>query len=164
VDPGRWPDYNVNWADVDVGTEQRTITVPVVSVQQKPKEVTVPFIRITPPGGGQAEERTVSVGVDVPTAGYALQIAEVRASRDDLWVIAELRQTDGPAAQALTRVEDQVVVQAPEDLDIRKVIVGQRPSGVSNHEFRFLDSMSAVDQQLPNGARVIYRRGSGGPG
>src|SRR5688572_9259405 len=83
VDAGRWPDYKVNWADVEVGTEQRTITVPVVSVEQKPKQVTVPFISINPPGGGQTEERTVSLGVDVPNAGYEIQIAEVRASGDD---------------------------------------------------------------------------------
>ena len=32
VEPGQWPRYKVNWADVDVGTRERTITVPIVTV------------------------------------------------------------------------------------------------------------------------------------
>jgi hypothetical protein len=80
VDPGRWPEYDVNWADVDVGTEQRTITVPVVRIEREQKQVQVPYIRIAPPGGGQIEERTVSLSVDVPNAGYELQIVEVKKS------------------------------------------------------------------------------------
>ena len=158
VDPGRWPEYKVNWADVDVGTRERTVTVPVVQVTQETRQVQVPYIDINPPGARDREERTIQVEVDAPHAGYQLQIMEVRASADDLWVIAQLREGSAPAAQAVTRVSDQVVVNAPSNLDVRKVIVGPRPAGGYNEQHRFVDSMEALNQSIPQGSRVLYQR------
>lgn len=158
VDPGRWPDYKVNWTDVDVGTSERTITVPVVRIEKETRTVTVPYIDITPPGGGEREERVVEIEVDVPHSGYELQISEIRASRDDLWVIGHLRETTGSSTQQLTRVTDQVMINAPEDLDVRTLIVGQRPEGVENQEHRFVASAGELQQIMPTQARVIYER------
>jgi hypothetical protein len=162
VDPGRWPRYEVRWADVDVGTTERTVTVPVIRVVEEERQVTVPYIDINPPGAGEREERTISMDVNVPHAGYELVITEVRAAEDDLWVIARLTESSGAAAQVMTRVEDRVVVNVPEDLDVRKVVVGERPPGVYNQQYRFIDSMAALQEELPDGARVIYQRGDAG--
>lgn len=158
AEAGRWPRYDIAWADVDVGTEQRTVTVPVVSVTQETREITVPYIDINPPGSTNREERTIALEVDVPHAGYGLEIVEVRAAQDDLWVIGRLTASDGAAAQVRSRVMDQVVVRAPEDLDVREVIVGQPPEGGYSRGHRFVDSMQALDQLIPAGARVVYRR------
>ena len=158
VDPGRWPEYNVKWADVDVGTRERTVSVPVVQVTQETRQVQVPYIDINPPGARDREERTIQVEVDAPHAGYDLKIMEVRASGDDLWVVAQLREANTTAAQAVTRISDQVVVNAPADLDVRKVIVGTRPAGVHNEQHRFVDSMDALNQEALQGSRVIYQR------
>lgn len=158
VDPGRWPEYKVNWADVDVGTRERTVTVPVVQVTQETRQVQVPFIDINPPGARDREERTIQVEVDAPHSGYQLQIMEVRASGDNLWVVAQLREGTATAAQAVTRISDQVVVNAPANLDVRKVIVGTRPAGGHNQEHRFVDSMDALNRSIPQGSRVIYQR------
>lgn len=164
VDPGRLPQYKTNWADVDVGTREHTVTVPVVRVEQETRQVSVPYIDINPPGSGNREERTITMEVDVPNAGYQLQITEVRAASDNLWVIANLtRAADQASAQVMTRVSDQVIVNAPEDLDVRKVIVGERPDGVYNQQYRFVDSRAALDQQLPKGGRVLYQRGGSPP-
>ena len=38
VQGGEWPEYDVKWADVEVGTEERTITVPVVRVEKETRE------------------------------------------------------------------------------------------------------------------------------
>jgi len=161
VDPGQWPQYDVNWADVDVGTSERTVTVPVVRVEQEQREVSVPFIDINPPNARDREERTITIEVDVPHAGYALQIAEVRAAGDDLWVIARLNEEGAaPGTQAVTRVSDQIVVNVPEDLDVHKVVVGSRPDGVYNQQFRFVDSMGALN--IPSQARVLYSRNAAG--
>lgn len=158
VDPGQWPEYDVSWADVDVGTQERTIEVPVVRVVQEKRQVSVPYIDINPPNARDKEERMVSMELEVPNAGYELNITEVRASQDDLWVIAHLTSTDEAATQAATRVSDQVVVNAPADLDVRKVIVGQRPAGVFNQQYRFVDSESALQRVMPQEARAIYQR------
>lgn len=158
VDAGRWPQYKVNWADIDVGTSERTITVPVVRIEKETRQITVPFIDINPPGARDRDEQAISIDVDVPHAGYELQIAEVRASGDDLWVVGTLRETGTPRAQVITRVSDRVVINAPEDLDIRRVIVGERPSGADNEQLRFIGSMDGLEQIIPDGARLLYRR------
>lgn len=160
VDPGQWPQYKIRWADVDVGTREQTVTVPVVRIEQETRQVTVPYIDINPPGARDREERTVQIDLDVPHSGYDLQIQEIRAAGDDLWVIARLNETSQPGAQALTRASDQVVVNAPPDLDVRRVIVGNRPTGAQNQQYRFVDSVGAVDQLVPQGSRVIYQRGT----
>ena len=161
VNPGQWPQYKVNWADVDVGTREKTVTVPVVRVEQETREVSVPYIDINPAGARDREERTIQVELDVPHSGYNLQISEIRAAGDDLWVIARLDEGgQQPAAQAVTRVSDQVVVNAPADLDVRKVIVGNRPAGSYNEQHRFVGSMDVLNQAIPQGSRVIYQRGA----
>lgn len=160
VDPGQWPQYDVKWADIDVGTREQTVTVPVLRIEQETRQVSVPYIDINPPGARDREERTIQVAVDVPHAGYQLQISEIRAAGDDLWVIAQLNESETAAAPVMTRVSDQVVVNAPADLDVRKVVVGQRPEGLQNQQYRFVESMGTVNQAIPQGGRVIYQRGA----
>jgi hypothetical protein len=75
-------------------------------------------------------------------------------------VIGQLRQTGDAGAQVMTRVQDQVVVQAPANLDIRKIIIGERQVGAANSEYTFLASMDAVADRIPEGARTLYRRPS----
>ena len=157
VDPGRWPQYRVKWADIDVGTTERSIGVPVVRVGRETRTITVPYIDINPPGARNRHERLVSLDVLVPHAGYEVQIKEIRASSDDLWVIGQLRETKPSRAKLPNRISDQVLIHAPEDLDIRTIIVGEKPDGAA-HEHRFVRSMSELDGIVPAGARVIYRR------
>jgi hypothetical protein len=158
VDSGRWPKFNVNWADVDVGTKTKSISVPKLEWKREQAQIQVPYIDINPPGGGDREERMVSVELEVPNGGYDLDIREIRAAGDDLWVISELRQT-GKASGGASRVADHVVVNAPDDLDIRHVVVGQRPEGVYNQQYSFANDMNTVQQRLPKGGgRVLYQK------
>lgn len=156
VDPGRWPEYDVRWADIEVGTSERTITVPVVRVDKQTRRITVPYIDVNPPGAREREERVLSIDVDVPHSGYELQIVEVRASADDLWVIGQLRETSTPARQMKTRVSDRVMIKAPPNLDVRIVVVGEQPDG--NDHLRFVESMDALQKMIPETARLLYRR------
>ena len=156
VDPDRWPEYDVRWADIEVGTSERTIIVPVVRVDKETRRITVPYIDINPPGSRDREELVLSIDVDVPHSGYEVQIVEVRASADDLWVIGQLRETSTPSRQMKTRVSDRLVIKAPRDLDVRIVLVGEQPNG--NDHLRFVESMDAVQQMIPEGARLLYRR------
>jgi hypothetical protein len=158
VDPGRWPKYDVKWADVDVGTTTRTITVPKLEWRREQMQVQVPYIDINAPGSGNREERTVGVELEVPGRGYELRIREVRATGDELWVISELKRT-GDQGTSFGRVSDQVVINAPEDLRIRKVIVGERPEGVYNQQYTFYSDMNALRQRIPEDrGRVLYSR------
>lgn len=157
VDPGRWPKYDVNWADVDVGTTTRTVTVPKLEWKREETQVQVPYIDIKAPNANNREERTVTVELEVPDAGYDLNIREIRAAGDQLWVISELKKT-GEARAGYGRVSDQVVVNAPEDLRVHRVVVGQRPEGVYNQQYSFYSDMQALQQRLPQGGgRVLYQ-------
>lgn len=160
VDPGRWPKYNVNWADVDVGTTTRTVTVPEFEIKREKVQMEVPYIDVKGPGATDMEERTVTMDLQVPHSGYSLQIAEIRATGNRLWVIGELKETGAAKGRAAaTRAADQVVINAPEDLDVRKVIIGQRPEGVYNQQYTFMSDRGMLDQKL-KGSRVIYSRGA----
>jgi hypothetical protein len=61
VDPGQWPNYDVSWADVDVGTREATVEVPIVRVERETRQITVPYIDINPPGSADREEQTISM-------------------------------------------------------------------------------------------------------
>ena len=157
VDPGRWPKYNVKWADVDVGTTTKTVTVPKLEWKREQTEIQVPYIDINP-GGGSREERTITVELEVPQSGYDIQIREVRAAGDQLWVISELKRTTDRGT-GYGRVSDQVVVNAPDDLRVHRVVVGERPQGVYNQQYTFYPDMATLAQRLPEGGgRVLYNR------
>ncbi|MEQ9371544.1 MAG: hypothetical protein RIG63_21325 [Coleofasciculus chthonoplastes F3-SA18-01] len=49
VDPGKLPEYKVEGPEVDVGTQEKTITVPDVEVTQEEKTITAPDVDIKPP-------------------------------------------------------------------------------------------------------------------
>lgn len=158
VDPGRWPKFDIKWADVDVGTTTKTVTVPKIEWTREQTQVQVPYIDINAPGTGDRQEQTINVELEVPNRGYDLQIREIRAVGDELWVISELKQTGNQQGE-YGRVSDQVVVNAPEDLRVRRIIIGQRPDGVYNGQYTFVPDASALQQRLPSGGgRVIYER------
>ena len=50
ADAGELPEYEVNWADIDVGTTTETVSVPKVVIVTEEEEVEVPFIDINMPG------------------------------------------------------------------------------------------------------------------
>jgi uncharacterized lipoprotein len=48
VQEGEMPEYEVDTADVDVESEERTVTVPDVEVQQEEETVSVPSLDVEP--------------------------------------------------------------------------------------------------------------------
>ena len=71
----------------------------------------------------------------------------IRAARNDVWVIAHLSETTQPASQVPTRLSDQGVANAQDDLDIREVVVGQRPEGVNNLQYGFVESAAELERR-----------------
>ena len=49
VEPGQLPEYEVEGPDVEIGTEEKTITVPDVDVDTEQKEITVPDVDVELP-------------------------------------------------------------------------------------------------------------------
>jgi hypothetical protein len=129
--------------------------VPRVIVVQEEETVQVPYIDIDVPGAEQ-RERTITAEVEVPSGGYDLNIQDVYAVNNELWVISRLGETDPTAPQATTRVSDRIVINAP-NIPVRHYIVGERPSGLFNEQYEFVGDREQILSQLESG-RQLYER------
>lgn len=56
VEGGELPNYDVDTADVDVGTREETVSVPDVDVDMEEEEVTVPDIDVDMPDDDEVPE------------------------------------------------------------------------------------------------------------
>ncbi|MBD3885326.1 hypothetical protein IFO70_26720 [Phormidium tenue FACHB-886] len=155
VEPGRLPQYDIEGPDVNVGVAERTVTVPKVIVVQEEQTVQVPYIDVDIPGVDR-QERTITAEVEVPSGGYNLEIQNVYAVNNELWVISRLEETNPNAPQAVTRASDRIVINAP-DMSVRHYIVGKRPSGVFNEQYEFIGNRQQILPQLEAG-RQLYER------
>ncbi|TLF47063.1 hypothetical protein [Maribacter aurantiacus] len=158
ADAGELPEYEVNWADIDVGTTTRTVNVPKVVVVMEEEEVEVPFIDFDMPEGDstQVSERTIMVEAEVTDTEHNLDIRKIYASGNKLFVVSELTSTDTSIADKTMRVSDQVVLKAPE-LDVKYYIVGQRPENMFNSKYEYVNNMSEIEKEMKD-SKVIYEK------
>ena len=154
AEAGRLPAYDIDGPDVDVGVREKTVEVPKIRFETERESVTVPFIDIDLPGDddmGRAE-RELAIEFDVDQGRYEVEIEEIRARGDRLFVIAELK---GDADEAgASRVSDRVVVRAP-DADVRYYVIGERPAGAAAARYTFVSNRAALPEIVRN-AKVIY--------
>lgn len=157
VEPGQLPRYDIQGPDVDVGVTERTVTVPRVIVVQEEQTVEVPYIDVDVPGA-ERQERTITAEVEVPSGGYNLNIQDVYAVNNELWVISRLEETNQNATEAITRVSDRIVINAP-NIPVRHYIIGERPSATFNEQYEFIGDRQQIRSQLEAG-RLLYERGT----
>lgn len=155
VEPGQLPRYDIQGPDVNVGVTERTVTVPKVIVVQEEQTVEVPYIDVNVPGA-ERQERTITAEVEVPSGGYNLNIRDVYAVNNELWVISRLAETNPNAPRAVTRVSDRIVINAP-NIPVRHYIIGARPSGTFNEQYEFIGDRQQILSQLESG-RQLYER------
>lgn len=155
VEPGQLPEYDIQGPDVNVGVTERTVTVPKIVVIQEEETVQVPYLDVNVPGA-KRQERTITSEVEVPTGGYTLEIRDVYAVNNELWVISRLEETDLNAPQAITRASDRIVINAP-DMPVRHYIVGERPRSTFNEQYQFIGDRQQILPQLEAG-RQLYER------
>ncbi len=156
---GELPEYDMEWADVDLTTKTKTVTVPKVVVVMEEEEVEVPVLDVDMPDEsdfGEKSERTLLVETEVSDKEHKLQIQQIRATGKKLFVIATLEAMDQDLDGKTVRVQDQVDINAP-DLDVEYIIVGERPDRIYNKNNRYVTSMGDVDNMLGD-AQVIYKR------
>lgn len=158
VEPGDMPEYDVDWASIDVGTTTRTTQVPHVVVTMEEEEVEVPYIDVNMPGDhdfGDQRERTLVVEAEISGEMHDISIEEVYAVDDRLIVISQLEATGETLEDERVRISDRLVLNAPTDLDVRHYIVGDRPEGDFNTQHTFISDRSEIQNMLQNG-RTIY--------
>ncbi|MGB5983234.1 MAG: hypothetical protein WBG46_13920 [Nonlabens sp.] len=155
AEEGNLPEYEINWADIDLKTETRMVEVPKVVVVMEEEEVEVPVLDVDMPDEyGDKRERTLMVEAEVSDKEHNLEIKQIRATGKKLYVISELTMLDTDLGDKNVRVQDQVELNAPE-LDVEYIIVGERPDRMFNKNNRYVSSMSEVNNMLGD-ADVIY--------
>lgn len=157
ADSGRLPNYDVDWANVDVGTRTETVTVPTLVVVMEETEVEVPYMDVNLPNeDGMKNKRSIVVEAEIKGQMQELKINKVFAKDRRLVVVSSLEPTDQSLQDQTVRVSDRLVLNAP-DLDVQHIIVGKKPLGDWNSQYMFVANQSALRQHL-EGATEIYSR------
>lgn len=153
TEAGELPEYEVDWAEIDVSTTTKTVKVPKPVIVMEEEEVEVPVIDFDMPDA-DSEERTIMVEAEISGNDHELNIEEIRASKNRLYVISSLEKLDTEIGDKKIRVQDQVELNAP-DLDVKHIIVGEKADNVLNNQYTYVDSMSDLKENVKN-AQVIY--------
>ena len=157
AEEGNMPEFEVNWADVNVGTTTKMVEVPKVVIVTEEEEIEVPTIDVDMPDDDREKmKRNLIVQAEVTGTEHDLEIQEIRATNNRLYVISTLEATDRKIGNKTMRVQDQVELNAP-DLDVKYVIVGERPDRDFNSQYLYLDSMNDFSADIDD-AEVIYKR------
>jgi hypothetical protein len=152
TEAGELPEYDVDWVDVDVSTRTKMVEVPKLVVVMEEEDVEVPVLDLDMPG--DKSERTLTVETEITGNDHDLDIEQVRATKNKLFVIATLTENDTDLDGQTVRKQDQVVLNAPA-LDVEYIIVGERPNRIFNTSNRYFSSMDNMDDDVAN-ADVIY--------
>ncbi|RKN78691.1 hypothetical protein [Ulvibacterium marinum] len=155
ADMGELPEYEVNWADINVGTTTKMVKIPKVIVVMEEEEVEVPFIDVDMPGEDKME-RTIVIEAEVSGNEHDLNIQEIRATDRRLYVISKLDKLDTDLGDKTMRVQDQIELNAP-DLDVVHIIIGERADNVLNKQYRYINSMNDLSEKVKK-AKIIYSK------
>ncbi|WP_124979747.1 hypothetical protein [Nonlabens xiamenensis] len=153
AEAGNLPEYDVEWMDVDVSTTTKMVEVPKLVVVMEEEEIEVPVIDFDMPG--DKNERTLTVEAEVSGTDHDLDIQEVRASKNRLYVISTLESNDTDLEDKTIRKQDQIMINAP-DLDVQYIIVGEKPDRVFNSNNMYVKSMNDLNESISS-AKVIYK-------
>lgn len=155
VDEGQLPEFDVEWADIDVGTRTKTVEVPKVVVVMEEVEVEVPYVDVDMPDEfGDKEERTIMVEAEIDGTEHELEIKKVYASKNNLIVVSELEKGDTSLGDKKLRISDQITLNAP-DLNVKHYIIGERPNRVFNNAYKYFNNESEMKKRL-EGYTEIY--------
>lgn len=160
TEAGQLPSFDVDWADVNVGTTTKTVKVPKVVVVMEETEVEVPYVDVDMPNDDdtlEKEEQTLMVEVEVTDDEHSIDIKEIRAMNKNLIVISKLEKKSVKIGDKKMRVSDQVTLNAPE-LNVKHYIVGERPDRVFNTKFKYFRSIEALNKKLGDNYKVIYSK------
>jgi len=155
IEGGQMPAYDVDWADVDVGTKTKMVTVPKVVVVTEEVEVEVPYVDVDIPNNGDKEEITLIAEVEVKGEMHNIDISKVYASQNNLYVISNLTATGEKLDnEGSVRISDRLILNAP-DLNIKHFIIGKRPNGDHNNQYKYISSVENINDKISK-AKLIY--------
>ncbi|GAL68369.1 hypothetical protein-transmembrane prediction [Jejuia pallidilutea] len=123
------------------------------------EEVEVPYIDIDMPQDDNSNyekvEQNIMVEAEVTDKEHELDIKEIRAGGSTLYVISQLEEKSTSIGDKKLRVSDQVSLNAPDNLNVKHYIVGERPDRVFNSRYKYFNSMSEATNAIKD-TKVIY--------
>jgi len=104
------------------------------------------------------EQQSVSVRLDTPDAGWAIEIETVYRTNESLIVIAQLQHSGDMAAAVISTVSDSVSIPKSDDtLTTRHYILGKTWNWGATPDYTFIQSMDDFGTALDN-AELIYEK------
>jgi hypothetical protein len=156
AEAGELPEYDVDWAEVNVGTTTKMVEIPKVVIVMEEEEVEVPYLDVDMPNGNEKSERTIMVEAEVTDMEHDLEIKEIWAASNSIYVIAQLEATENSIGDKKMRVSDQVTLNAP-DLNVKYYIIGARPDRVFNTRYTYLDNTDDLKSSLKNPKKIYSK-------
>ena len=96
------------------------------------------------------------VEAEVADKEHNLEIVEIWAAGDQLYVVSKLEATDTSIGDKTMRVSDQISLNAPE-LTVKHYIMGKRPEKVFNTQYDYIENIDALTSSLDD-YTVIYSK------
>jgi hypothetical protein len=157
AEAGELPNYDVEWADVNVGTTTKTVEIPKVVIVMEEEEVEVPYLDVDMPDDtwGAKEEQTIMVEAEVSDFEHSIDIEEIWAKENNLYVVAKLEQLETAIEDKKMRISDQVSLNAP-DLNVKYYVIGERPDRVFNTRYKYVKNMDELKNMISD-YTVIYQ-------
>ena len=152
---GKLPEYDVDWANVKVDTRTKMVKVPKVMVVMEEKEVEVPYINFNMHDSlDNASERTIRVEVELSETMGEIEIEKIYASKNKLYVISEFDLEDKPLNDKKVRISDQVIINAPDKLTVKHYIIGDKPVGSFNDDYKYIASHDDIKSELSDAVKI----------
>ncbi len=155
VEEGQLPAFDVDWADIDVGTTTETIKIPKVVIVMEEEEVEIPYLDVDMPDEyGDKAKRTIMVEAEVDGYEHEIEIEKVYASGNNLIVVSELERGSTSIDDKKMRVSDRININAP-DLNVKHYIVGEKPNRVFNDAYTYISNEKDLEDRVKD-FKVIY--------
>ena len=104
------------------------------------------------------EKQSLSIRLDTPDAGWAIEIEQVYRTNESLVVISQLQHSGEMAASVISTVSDNVSIPTTDKtLPVRHYILGKTWTWGTAPDYTFIESMDAFGTAL-NGAELIYEK------
>mgnify|MGYP001024303779 CR=1 FL=1 len=158
---GELPEYDVEMADVDVGTTTETVEVPKVRVVVEEEEVEVPYVDFDMPDDDMDERKmrqTITAKVNAPGSGYDLNITGAYYSDDEIVVLSEIVRTSSSVqSQRGVPLKDSIVINAPEADIVHYVVAPSNEFNGDDGDYQFEMNRRDFDVALGNYMQVYSR-------
>jgi len=104
------------------------------------------------------QQKNITVSLDAPDTAWSLSIEEVVLFENKIYVLANLNRQPGMAAQMITTVQDNIIVEAPPNAETQIYITGKTWNWQNEGEYHFIASRTEIADQLNAGKKLVIKK------